>query len=644
MAHARVHSTNFTSGEVASRLLGRGDLTAYENGAAKLRNVLVRPTGCVDRRPGLRFVDTLPGPGRVVAFEFNTEQVYLLAFTDECLHVFMDGVRQTSIAAPWTEAQIGNLSWTQSADTLLVVHPDVRPRSITRRSHTEWQISDWQFAASSSSRIHLPHYKFASGDTQLTRSGTSGTITLTASDFLFEPAHVGTRFRFEDKEVSIEDVVNAGGIESDGRYDKASALVLESLAGTEATTKDWTEQAYSDLRGWPVTVTFHQDRLVIGGSRSLPNQLWLSRSSDLFNFNQGEGLDDEAIEFAILSDQVNAIRAVFSGRHLQVFTSGAEWMVTGDPLTPTNIQLNRQTRIGSPVDRLIPPRDVDGATMFVPRKSGQIREFLFTDVEQAYQATDLALLSEHLVNTPIDMDYDQAGRLLYVVMSDGTLGTLTIYRAEEVTAWSLQRTDGRFRSVAEVGDKVFVLVERQGHLLVEVFDEGMHIDSGLQGTDDVPKTHWTGLDHLEGRTVKVVADGAPRPDATVSNGTIVLEYAASNLQAGLGFAHVVEPLPPQISSSGNANQGLKLRPIAITFRLEDTCSLKLDLGRGVVDQPFQRFRRTGFNSAPVPFSGDKTVRTFGWQQDGARPVWRIDQDTPLPFRLLSVSTEISINE
>lgn len=88
-----------------------------------------------------------------------------------------------------------------------------------------------------------------------------------------------------------------------------------------------------------------------------------------------EGLDDEAIEFAILSDQVNAIRAVFSGRHLQVFTSGADFMVTGDPLTTANMKLKRQTRTGSPTGHYIPPRDVDGATLFVARNGRKLREF-----------------------------------------------------------------------------------------------------------------------------------------------------------------------------------------------------------------------------------------------------------------------------
>ena len=111
-------------------------------------------------------------------------------------------------------------------------------------------------------------------------------------------------------------------------------------------------------------------------------------------------------------------------------------MVTGDPLTPTSIQLSRQTRIGSPVDRTVRPVNIDGATVFVPRNGSQLREFLFTDVEQAYQASDLAMLAQHLIDAPVAIDFDQSERLCHVVMANGTLATLTIYRAEQVSAFA----------------------------------------------------------------------------------------------------------------------------------------------------------------------------------------------------------------
>ncbi|MDX9862194.1 MAG: hypothetical protein RBS99_14895 [Rhodospirillales bacterium] len=631
MPNLRTLKTSFTGGELSPVLLGRGDLAAYANGAARLRNVFIHPTGGVSRRPGLRHVETAPGDGRLVAFEFNTEQVHLLVFTEGRVDVYPDpaGGGHCHLDTPWTAAQIGRIAWTQSADTLLVLHPDVPPRRITRTAGGAWSVAEWAFFERDG-RIFQPYHRFAPEAATLAPSAISGAVTLSASEAVFAPGHAGTRLRIGGREVEITAVVSTT---------QAEAATKEPLASTEP-TREWEEQAFSAVRGWPTSATFHQDRLVIGGSRDLPNRLWLSKSGDLFNFDLGEGLDDEAIEFAILSDQVNAVRAVFSGRHLQVFTSGAEWMVAGDPLTPGNIQLNRQTRVGSPVDRTVPPRDVDGATLFVSRGLDDLREFVFADIEQAYQAADLSMLARHVVKAPRDQDFDKARRLLHVVMEDGTMATVTLYRAEKVTAWTVQETQGAFRSVAVAGGETFVLVERGGAFFVEAFDAALAIDAGMVGRDAEPRDRWSGLAHLEGRTVKVVADGAVRADAEVTGGAVTLDAPARAVQAGLGFAHVIEPLPPAPAEAAGGGQGGRVRLIEATFRLLDTAALRLDTGRGFTEVPFRRFGPDTLDSPPPAFTGDRTVRAFGWRRGGTAPLWRIAQDTPLPFTLLSVASLI----
>jgi hypothetical protein len=424
MSRIRQVKTTFTAGEVSRALLGRGDLRAYENGALTLRNVFIQPTGGVTRRAGLRYIDTASGNGRLMSFEFSVDQTYLLVLTDGQIAIYENDSLIDTIVAPWTAEQIAHVAFMQSADTLLLVHPDVPPRRLTRNAGGVWLLQEWEFFTDANV-IHQPYFKFSETGVTLTPSATTGTITLTASTAVFTEDHEGVRLRVAGKEVEITDFNSATVV---------TATVIQTLPGTSATI-DWEEQAFSAVRGYPVSVAFHQDRLVIGGSRDLPNRLWFSKSGDLFNFNLGTGLDDEAIEFSILSDQVNAIRGIFSGRHLQVFTSGAEWMVTGDPLTPANVQIRRQTRVGSMTARYIAPVNVDGATLFVARNGEQIQEFLYTDVEQAYQVTDLALVSRHIIPVPVDMDFDQRRRLLFLVRADGKFATLTVFRSESVAAW-----------------------------------------------------------------------------------------------------------------------------------------------------------------------------------------------------------------
>lgn len=632
MSRIQIHKNSFTGGEISTSLLGRGDLQAYDNGMMKLRNVFIHPTGGLSRRSGLRFIDAARGNGRLVAFEFNTEQVYLLAFSDQHIDVYRNGVKTADFTTPWSLQQVGQISWIQSADTLFVVHPDVQPKKITRSSDAGWSILDWTFFEKNG-RIFQPHHKFADDIVTLTPSATTGAVTITASQGVFQPGHTGARLRLENKEASVTGYVSATQVQ---------AAVKETLLSTSA-VKDWEEQSFSALRGWPSTVSFHQDRLVIGGSRDLPNRLWLSKSSDLFNFDLGEGLDDESIEFAILSDQVNAVRAVFSSRHLQVFTSGAEWKVAGEPITPSSVQLHRQTRIGSPVDRTVPPRDVDGATLFIPRSGTELREFLYYDGEQAYQSTDLAMLAQHMINDPVDQDFQKSKRLHHLVMRNGSLATLTVYRAEEVNAWCLQETAGSIKSLAVIGEDCYLLVERPCGFCIEVFDPAFNVDSGISGADVNGKTVWSGLSHLEGSTVKVLADGAVRPDGIVADGAVELTEPAFAVQIGLGFSHIIEPLPLAAQTgSGNAQSG-RLRPVEITFRLHNSAALRLDAGSGFIDAPFKRFGENVLDAPPPSFTGDKAVRVLGWKKDAVESLWRIRQDTPLPFTLLAVMTEIKLN-
>jgi hypothetical protein len=634
MTRTRQIKTSFTAGEIAPLLFGRGDLRAYENGAKTLENITIHPTGGVSRRTGLYYVDTVAGTGRLIPFEFNTEQAYLMVVINTEILIYRDGVQVSSVSSPWTTSQIRQLTWTQSADTLLLCHPDVPPKKLIRLSDISWQLLDWDYVSMPGTGVlQQPYYKFTLDGVTLTPSATTGSITLTSSYAVFQSGHLGTRLRVGGKEVTIT-TVNSSTV--------VTATVLQNLTSTAATI-DWMEQAFSSVRGWPSCAVFHQDRLVIGGSRDLPNRLWFSCSGQLWNFNKGTGLDDESIEFALLSDQVNAIRALFSSRHLQVFTSGAEWIVMGSPLTPTSIQINRQTRTGSVMDHYIPPVNVDGATLFVGRTGQELREFIYADVEQAYQANDLAILARHLFNQPVDQTFDPLSRVLYAPLADGSMVSLTLYRTESVSAWSRISTHGVFLSVCALGNDTFVLVERDGSYLIEKFTTGIMTDSTLSGSSNPSTAVWSGLNHLNGQTVQIIADGIVREPKTVISGTVTLDEPAYDVSIGLGFTHRIEPLP--INAYGLDGAGHTLRLIDVTFRLHETQALTVDAGRGPKDIALGPLGTALPRDEPLPaISGDIKIRAFGWHKDTHDTLWTIVQDQPLSCTILSVTMQLKVND
>ena len=630
MTQAFLTQTNFTAGELDPKLLGRTDLRSYENGAAKLRNVVVETTGGVRRRPGMAFIATAEGPGRLVALETGPNELYLLAFSDFQVDVYRDGVKLTTVLTPWGQPQISQIDWAQRGKSLLVTHPDVPPQQLTRESDTVWTIAQWQFVESAPQITTEPFGRFADPDVEMQASATTGTVTLTTSAPVFVAEHLGGIVRLNRKQVELTNIQSAS---------QAVGLVLQGLDNTNP-TMDWDELAFSDARGWPVSVSFHQDRMVIGGSRDLPNALWLSKTADHFNFDLGTGLDDEAIAFRLAANDDPAIRNMVPSRQLQIFTSVGEWVVSGEPLTPENIQVQQQSRIGSLRDRQVPPRDVDGATLFASRSGREIREFIFVDTAQAYQSGDLALLARHLVQDPVDQVFDQGRRLFLIVMTDGSLASIAIYRNADIAAWSLQETDGHVLSVAVVGNQTMLLVERANGVFIEQLSDQFMVDFAVLLNEPEPTLAWAGLDHLEGQTVTLIADGVVTEQQIVSGGQVTLATPARELIVGLPFRHMIEPLP---AAFGSVGQDPAYRPVRIMLRLFETRSLRIDTGDGLRELPLTAVGGGPQDRDPSPFTGDYALRALGWRRGAAQPPWRIEQDTPLPCALLSATTEVKVN-
>lgn len=184
--------TNFSTGELDPLLRARVDLQAYNNALAKATNVLIQPQGGIKRRPGTKYIAELPSNAadgvRLVPFQFSVDDSYMLVFVHQRMYVIKNGVVQTNIngsgndyltVSSITSSIVDDMCWTQSADTLIVVHPDLQPVRITRTSDTAWTATTITFDS-------IPKYAFnidfhTNNGSTLTPSAVSGNITLTAS-------------------------------------------------------------------------------------------------------------------------------------------------------------------------------------------------------------------------------------------------------------------------------------------------------------------------------------------------------------------------------------------------------------------------------------------------------------------------------
>jgi len=651
MSKINITKTSFTSGEIDPALYGRIDLRAYDDGAATLRNVLVQRTGGIERRPGTAFVTDVPSGARL--FPYDQGEVHdLLVFGDYEIHVVGDGVvRQTIGDLPWSIADVGQLDVTVVDEAVLVCHPTWRPRLLRRDASGVWS-SDWlTFTAFNAddedARVAMPFARFAPSDITLQAKPISGEgdptesrsveFDLVSSKPIFDSNLAsGTIFRLKGRQIQLTGVdLSASGM-------LAYAETLEPLVDTLATT-DWDEQAFSDLHGWPIAAAMHQNRLVLGGCRDRADAIWFSKSGRPFDFDLADGLDDAAIAFRIGAERHHAIRQMFSGRVLQVFTTAGEWTIGGFPLTPGNARVELQTRVGSLADRQVAPVDVDGATLFIGATGRDLREFLFTETEQAYQAADIAVLSRHLMREPVDMAFDQTRRVFWIVRADGRACAVTIDRNSNIVAWTLQETRG---SIQETHDSikalcihagaVHLLVERATGLAVERVEDGLLVDAHRRLTRSEPTTDWDGLEALVGERWVVEADGSSLGEVQIDAATLSLANAATVLDLGLAFESEVEGLPVVSGSGRGVASDAPYRPVRVALRLGPTDTLMLDTGDGLRSVAFGR--AAGMNDV-----FDVSVRARGWRRGTALPPWRLVLAEPGPFKLLSVTVEAKVN-
>lgn len=647
MSRTSLTKTSFTAGELDPLLLGRLDLKAQEEGAAKLRNVVVHPTGGVSRRPGLRYLASLPGAVRLLAFD-GADGGELLAFTDFHLAIIKDEAVVATLETLWSAEQTKALASARWNDRLFLCHPEVPPQVLLRQAGQPWQLTGWSFeldlSATDYQRPLQPYAKIARPECFIKiNNGTDQAIAaetlvqVWASEPVFTAEHIDVVLQVtKDNVTSDLRIVNVDPIDHQVAY----AVVKQRLANGKP-TRQWTEQAFSEARGWPTTVAVYQERLVVGGTRDLPSRLWFSRTGHPLDFDPGEGLADESFAFELVGDEHHAIRSLVAGRQLQVLTIAGEWVVHGDPVGPGTASIQLQTRIGSQATPRIDPLDVDGATLFVGASGKELREFLYADSEQAYQAADIALLSRHLMAAPIGLAFERRRRWLLIPRGDGCMAQVTIDRNSNVVAWSLLESSGAVLSVCCHRGETYGLLALGGQTLLERFDDQLATDHAVARTQATPTTVWGGLDHLEGQEVLAITQEGDVARATVGAGTIVLPRPTVGILVGAAFTHLVEPVPLTVPTGPGTSLDRAYRPIRVVFRLLATGMLRANTGSGKQLVPLGPPGTSGSTGSTGPvFTGDVAMRALGWRRGASQPPWRIEQDDPAPCTILSVTTEI----
>lgn len=444
---------------------------------------------------------------------------------------------------------------------------------------------------------------------------------------------------------------------------QASATAIKS-AGAVTATSDWAEGSWSEVNGWPRAVCFYQDRLCFAGTRNEAQTLWLSKTGEYNDFGRGTPLvDSDGVTITLSSRKMNGIRNLVSLNSILAFTNATEWSIgpgSGAAVTPTSAEVRCQGYRGS---SNIDPLVIGNRGLFFQPMGAILRDFGYDFSADGYTGDDLTIFSGHLFDRRniVGMAYAQEpDSQVWCVRDDGALLSLTYMKEQEVLAWSRHDTDGLFESVCSIPgagyNEVWFVVKRtvngatvryierlaQRMTSTDVKDQ-YFVDSGKTVALAPAGVNVTGLGHLEGKAVAVLADGNVVKGLTVLAGAITLPTAAEKVHAGLPFVADFETLNIELNLNTGTTQGSKVKLSDIILRFQNSRGglLGANFTETKMDEVNNK-RTTELLDDPIMIKSVDHKQLMGnsGYTEGGRICYR--QKDPLPVTILAVIPTVNV--
>lgn len=575
---------NFTAGELTPRLEGRVDFAKYQNGVSQLENFLVFPQGGITRRGGSQFIGEVKDPSKVtrlISFEFNVEQTYILEFGHQYIRFYKDlGQIQTGnpavaveVTTTYTEAELFELQFTQSADILYIVHEKHYPAKLSRTSHTAWSLSNISFTHPPSAWVANSYPRtvvffeqrlwFAGSpeDPQTiwgSKSGdyynfTTGTHDDDSCEYTIATDQVNTIQWMSPGKVLV--VGTAGG-----------EFIMSASSSNEGITPSNIRIVRHSTYGSAFVPPIRISDIVVYLQRAK-----LKLRQFVYDWQSDNFLSPD---LTLLSEHISSSgikEMVLQQNPFQII-----WALRNDGILASMTYLRDQEVIAWSRQKLGGSGIIESISI-IPAPDGDTHDEIWCTVKRTINGT--------------------------------------VKRYIEVISPGLRES--------------------------ESIEDSFFLDSGLtySGT---PVSSVSGLSHLEGESVGVLVDGATHPNVTVSSGAISLNGSYSKIHVGLLYESKVTTMQLEAgATTGSTAQGATKRISNLVIRLYKSLGLKVGSSETNFDTLHFRSSANAMNSSVGLYTGDKEIPFRSGYNTEGRVFMK--QDQPLPLTLLALIPRIKTN-
>lgn len=646
------------------------------------------------------------------------------------------------LATGFSEAELENLRFAQSADVLYVSHPDHSPKKITRTSDTVWTLSElgaelgpfrqinddetatitfngWSAGATAygthnvgdtanmngtglftadmvgglwrlkeagdetglmSAPLGDSTTSISVGDTYTNEGRVYGVAALSGfadwGDITRVPAHKSGTVRVKQganyfDSAYLHDLTCVVKVLSYVNANRVTVQVVNNHLPASVVTSGttyWQEGAWSDARGWPREVTLFEQRLWFASTNGDPQTLWGSRSAAYEDFQDGAD-DDDAVTYALASGEVDVVRWLKGGRVLTAGTSSGEYAISAssqnEALTPSNVSAKMQTAFGSSASR---PIELGQIVLF-PQRNGdpdnyarKVREFSYNFQNDAFEATNLTIFSEHITGAGvIELTRQmEPENVIWGCRTDGMLIGMTYEPDQNVIAWhghTLGGTNAQVKRLASIpgdeGDDVYMVVDRTvsgtTHRMVEVMQpyygeeaseiaDAWFLDAALDYSGSETDS-LAGLSHLEGEEVGIWNNGSFET-STVVNGRVNLPTATTRCTIGLLYNSQIDSMGVTGGEKAGTSQTRKRHINKIGVRLLSSSGGDVGINGETTAPIYYRTPDNPMDASPPLFSGWKMLNIgSAWDRD---IYVTIKHSEPSPFFVTGLVVETNV--
>lgn len=643
------------------------------------------------------------------------------------------------IDTPYTESQLFEVQFAQSADVMYMVHGSHEVMKLSRTGNDAWTLAEIDITDG-------PYIIENNTATTFTVGATSGDTTLTASDIIGINSDTGFKSTDVGRLVRHHNGTEWGSMEITAFTSTTVVDVTITDTLSVTATARWRLGAFSDTTGHPQAVSFHEQRLYFANTANQPQTIWGSRAGSIQNFspdndtNADEIDDDTAVNFTIAATKANVIHWIASKESLFLGTSGSIFVAQAssrqEAITPNNISIKPAVGVGS---KQMLPIVMQNATIFSQFFGFKLMELGYVYEDDSFGAADLTILSDHIIPSKIKeiSRQETPHDIIWVVTDDGELRGLTYLRKEKVIGWhqhTLGGTGVAAESVTNIpgtnqSETYFIVkrtingaTKRYIEVMTDEFNgvkaDSWYVDSGLsftstdtatitgvtkanpavvttssshgfsngdsvkitnvlgmtelnnftfviknvtsttfelKNTDSTSYTTYTsagtitklvtsisGLDHLEGETISILADAATHPTKVVTSGAISLDRPVQSATIGLGYTSILETNIMESKSKVGTIQGSIGRTYKAIIRFYETLNGEYGYNSISTDKILFRSGSDAMDSSPGLFTGDKILEFPNGYENGQKIT--IKQTAPLPMSILSIVLKVEMSQ